>query len=74
MNTARKIINELGRASVGEAVGLGEKSISRAAVDGSFPASWYAALKKLCDQNGIECPVSAFNMRQSPKQNNSEAA
>ncbi|QDP64874.1 MAG: hypothetical protein Unbinned5081contig1001_31 [Prokaryotic dsDNA virus sp.] len=68
MDTSQDIAQQIGRKEISEALGVGIKAISNACVAGSFPASWYAEIKALCDERGIDCPLCAFNFKTpSPK-------
>lgn len=62
-----KIIAELGAENIRSALGVSKHSVRHARADGAFPASWYNVLNGMCESAGIECPLSAFNMKQPAK-------
>ena len=59
----QKICDEVGRKRIAEKLGLGKAAIGNAVRDGVFPPSWYMEVKQLCDVDGIDCPLEAFNFR-----------
>lgn len=67
MMDASKICDALGRRTIKEALGVTKASVSHAVKAKSFPASWYPVIKDLCDERGLDCPVSVFNFK-SPSQ------
>lgn len=68
MSDAAMIINRIGRKRIRLALGVGETAISNVlSRGGRFPASWYGPLKELCDREGVDCPISAFNWRTGGK-------
>ena len=68
MSDAEKIIESIGRKRIREALGIGETAISNVLSRGRrFPASWYGPLKDLCDREGVDCPISAFNWKTAQK-------
>ena len=68
MRDAEKIIEGIGRTQIREALGIGETAISNVlSRGGRLPASWYGPLKELCDREGVDCPISAFNWRTGGK-------
>jgi len=68
MSDTEKIIESIGRRRLRQALGVGETAISNVLSRGRrFPASWYGPLKELCDREGVECPISAFNWKSAGK-------
>jgi len=60
MITVRQICNSLGRKEVSLRLGVNLQSVSNAVVAECFPARWYAIIKDMCDEEGLECPESLF--------------
>lgn len=63
MTQVSSICDKVGRPVVARRLGVGLTAVSNAVVAGVFPASWYAGVKSLCDERGIDCPMSAFNWK-----------
>ena len=61
-----KSLAPLAAKKIANAVGRSEKTVRCAASEGAFPASWYAAIKALCDEHGADCPHSAFSFLGEP--------
>lgn len=59
------ITEALGAERICAEIGVKPRSIRFARTEGVFPARWYGPLKGLCDEAGIECPMSAFNWASS---------
>lgn len=59
----REITDTLATDALCARLGVKPHSIRHARTTGTFPASWYAPLKAMCDAAGIECPMSAFNWK-----------
>ena len=72
--TVRTITDALGSVAIQERLGVTEFSIRHARREGSFAASWYAAMKAMCDEAGVDCPMSAFNWKTSEPASPSEAS
>ena len=64
-NHARTIIDALGREAIRSKVDVTEHSIKAARFKGTFPASWYLQIDRMCAEAGIECPPEAFNFKSS---------
>lgn len=62
-NIAKSITDQIGADRISKAIGVSSHSIRHARTEGTFPASWYAVLSDMCKQQGIECPLSAFNWK-----------
>lgn len=54
------ICDALGRKRMAERLGVGLPAISNAAADGQFPAKWFAVLRDMCAEAGVECPEALF--------------
>jgi len=65
MNEARNLINHLGRQAVAGALGVDDSSISHAYRVGKLPAAWYAPLKRMADEKGLEVPLCLFAWREA---------
>lgn len=63
MITVEQIADEIGRAKMAVALGVGVTAISNAVVSKKFPPSWYVVMQALCSEAGLECPPSLFGMR-----------
>ena len=50
----------LGRREIARRVARGVTAVGNAVADGKFPASWYLAIKLMCDERGVECPLQLF--------------
>lgn len=57
---AHQIIKALTPQTIMESLGVTEFSIRNAKRERMFPARWYAPIKELCDERGLECPLGAF--------------
>jgi hypothetical protein len=66
MNSVSKICDTIERKNIAEAVGVNLTAVSNAAVSGTFPASWFDAVEKLCISKEIQCPRNLFNFKGSP--------
>lgn len=58
-----QIVSQLGDEAITRELGVSIHSVRAAKRERVFPASWYAAVKRLCDEAGIDCPEDAFNFR-----------
>lgn len=59
--TVSDICDRIGRAKIAAAVRVGTTAVSNAAVENRFPARWFIAVKRLCDEAGIACPEQLFS-------------
>ncbi|WP_212525876.1 hypothetical protein [Actibacterium sp. MT2.3-13A] len=57
-----QIIDAIGVDALTE-IGLSERNIRHAKSSGQFAAQWYERIKFLCDEQGIECPLSSFSFK-----------
>lgn len=73
-HVVQKITKELGNAAIREAVGVSDHSIRYARTTGKFPASWYAPIKAMCDERGVDCPLGVFNFKITTKKVGTEGA
>lgn len=55
------ICDAIGRAVIAKAVGRGITAVSNAVTEGRFPASWYVAVKSLCEERSLACPEELFS-------------
>jgi len=70
--TAKQFMDQLGRDRVREKLfgkgpegeKPGARNISQHVWLGSFPASWYAVIEELCEEDGVSCPKNLFAFRQ----------
>ena len=63
MKNAQHIASALGQRQIAEAVGVVPTAVNNAVMRGSFPASWFTVIRAMCEENGLDCPESAFNFR-----------
>lgn len=56
--SATEIKLRLGQQRIAERVGVGENAVYN--VKHKFPPGWYPYVKEMCDEEGIDCPLSAF--------------
>lgn len=59
--TAAEVCDALGRKHIAQRVGRRTTAVSNAASEGVFPASWYIAIREMCDSAGIACPDRLFS-------------
>ena len=63
MSTPKAIANRVGRQKIQAAVGAkSPTAVTNAIRRGTFPPGWYLVVKELCENEGIDCPYSAFGM------------
>lgn len=53
--------DERGRR-VADIVGVQRRSVIVKSLT-QFPASWFVAIERLCEERGIECPIEAFTFK-----------
>lgn len=58
---AKTIADDLGRAEIARAVGVGKTAVSNKVVRGMYPAQWFIAMKALAAAREYELPVAAFD-------------
>lgn len=59
--TASDICDALGRKAIADRIGVGLTAVSNASADGGFPAKWFAVLREMCAECGLDCPEHLFN-------------
>jgi hypothetical protein len=59
-HTAATICDMIGRKAIADRVGVKLAAVSNASTEGMFPAKWFAAIKSMCGEAGIDCPESLF--------------
>lgn len=57
------IIDALGADRIEARLGVTSHMIRYARSTGSFPASWYDTIERMCAEEGVRCPRSAFNWK-----------
>jgi hypothetical protein len=57
------IVDKIGSQRIAEALSVTSHSIRAAKTSGAMPASWYARVRTLCEAEGIDCPLTAFNFK-----------
>lgn len=58
--SAKEVCDVLGRRAMAKRLGVGVTQISNASVEGQFPARWFAILRDMCAEAGIDCPEYLF--------------
>lgn len=66
MTNTHDIAKRLGRKKMGDALGIGLKTISKYVVMGKFPSSWFLVVREMCAATEIDCPVELFDMKEPP--------
>ena len=61
--TASSICDALGRSAIADRLGVQATAVSNASVAGTFPASWFTALRAMCSEAGLVCPESLFRFK-----------
>lgn len=61
----KQIIEALGVDAICAKLHVSRHAVRYAKTDGMFPAAWYAGLLDLCDAAAIDCPLEAFNWKNS---------
>lgn len=64
MITALEFADRIGRRAMADALNVGLTAVSNNVVKGSYPSSWYLALKRLADDAAVECPPALFRMKE----------
>jgi hypothetical protein len=64
--TAR-IIDALTPERLEAELGFTQRAIRHAKSSGLFSGLWYPELKKLCEKEGVECPLTAFYWKEAAK-------
>jgi hypothetical protein len=63
MQTAREIVDAIGRGEIASGLGVSPSSISDAVIAGVFPARWYLGLRDLGSRKGVVVPEALFHWR-----------
>ena len=64
----RLIVAIVGADKICATLGVTSHSVRYALNAGSFSASWYAGLLRLCKEAGIDCPMALFNWKTASNQ------
>lgn len=56
----KAITDKLGTDRIKAALGVSHHAVRYARTTGKFPGRWYGPLSRLCLEEGIPCPLSAF--------------
>ena len=56
----RRIVDALGAEAIAQRVGGARRTVFVHCENGRFPASWFMALKDMCEEAGIPCPPALF--------------
>ena len=65
--TSADIIKALGMEVILHALGLRKRMLFYMQQKGKFPSGWYREIKRLCDENGVFCPMEAFDWKEPQK-------
>lgn len=65
---APQIIDALGEEYFTNALGFTQRNLRHVRATGKFASQWYAEISKACLDQGVPCPLSAFNMKVVDKQ------
>ena len=63
MTSVKDIVEILGRAEIQKRLALGTQSVTNCISENEFPARYYAVLKEMADEKGVDLPLSIFNWR-----------
>ncbi len=58
--TVSDLLTRLGRARITKEAGFGPQVLSRASVDDKMPSHWFFEIRRMCENDGIECPEHLF--------------
>jgi len=61
--TVSDLCDALGRKEIAARLEVGAAAVSNASSDGLFPAGWYAVIREMCQESGLNCPDTLFNFR-----------
>lgn len=61
MSSPVRIIEALGTRRLAAHLGVVETAVINAKRKPLLPGRWYAPTKELCEADGIDCPLDAFN-------------
>ena len=68
------ITDTLGAEALKARLGVSRHAIRYARTTRTFPPAWYAALKDMCEEIGIPCPISVFSWKDTAKKYGKNAA
>lgn len=68
------ITDKLGADAICSGLSVTNHSVRHARFTGAFPAAWYRQLKEMCEAEGIDCPLSAFNFKSPTSRPSAEAS
>ncbi len=68
------ITDTLGVEAITARLGVSRHAIRYARTMREFPPAWYAALKDMCDDVGIPCPIFVFSWKDTAKKYGKNAA
>lgn len=68
------ITDTLGVEAVTSRLGVSRHAIRYARTMREFPPAWYAALKDMCEEVGIPCPIYVFSWKDTAKKYGKNAA
>lgn len=68
------ITDTLGVEAITARLGVSRHAIRYARTMREFPPAWYAALKDMCEDVGIPCPISVFSWKDTAKKNGKNVA
>lgn len=74
METVREVFKEIGRARVCVHLQVTPKAVSKYAVEGVMPSSWYVGMQELAEEKGFEIPKTLFSWRETAQPQAGEAA
>lgn len=60
MNDVANLLDQLGRQTVRDRLGVSSAALSNAVRDGVMPSRWYLVVSVLCGETGCECPQHLF--------------
>lgn len=59
--TVKNITDQIGADAICARLGVTSHSVRGVRARGEFPARWYAGIKLMCAEKGIDCPDGLFN-------------
>lgn len=68
------ITDTLGVEAITARLGVSRHAIRYARTMREFPPAWYAALKDMCEDVGIPCPISVFSWKDAANKYGKNAA
>lgn len=61
MSTPTAIIDALGVSQLSAKLGVGKSAVLNARNKPLLPGRWYAPVREMCAEAGLECPLGLFN-------------